>query len=116
MFSTVCPPTIVSLPETAMMVSEPPPPSKTSSPSPPVRESSPLPPWISTSPSVAVLPGESVTITYDVFVGFATDVLTGVTNIANVEGTSTPDATNPFNRVSDTSDDAVIIADPIPVV
>ncbi|MEL6466195.1 MAG: isopeptide-forming domain-containing fimbrial protein [Pseudomonadota bacterium] len=61
-----------------------------------------------------LLPGESVTITYDVFVGFQTDVLTGVTNVASVTGTSSPDPTNPFNRETTTQDDAFIIAQPIP--
>ncbi|MEM8653667.1 MAG: isopeptide-forming domain-containing fimbrial protein [Pseudomonadota bacterium] len=61
-----------------------------------------------------LLPGESVTITYDVFVGFQTDVLTGVTNVASVTGTSSPDPDNPFNRVTTIEDDAFIIAQPIP--
>ena len=59
-------------------------------------------------------PGESVTITYDVFIGFATDVLRGVTNVATIDGTSTPDATNPNNRDYTVSDPAEIVAQPLP--
>ena len=61
-----------------------------------------------------LLPGESVTITYDVFVGYQTDVLSGVINLASVSSTSTPLPNNPFNQTHLTEDDAIIIAQPIP--
>ena len=61
-----------------------------------------------------LLPGESLTIEYDVFVGFLTDVLTGITNVAETTGTSDPDPDAPMPRRYDTDDDETIVADPIP--
>ncbi|WP_058124018.1 isopeptide-forming domain-containing fimbrial protein [Thalassobacter stenotrophicus] len=50
--------------------------------------------------------GESVTITYDVFIGFQTSTSNAVTNVASVEGTSTPTASDPETRIYTASDPA----------
>lgn len=67
--------------------------------------------------SIPVLqPGESVTITYDVFVGYATPVFEDVINTATVTGSSngTPDdPDNPGRPLSD-DDSEIIEVDPIP--
>lgn len=67
--------------------------------------------------SVPVLqPGESVTVTYDVFVGFTTPVLTAIVNTAEVTGSTTPNSTLPGGggRPLIDSDTAEIEADPAP--
>ncbi|MGR3484766.1 MAG: isopeptide-forming domain-containing fimbrial protein, partial [Paracoccaceae bacterium] len=60
-----------------------------------------------------LLPGQSVTVVYDVFVGFETLVLDDLPNTATVTGSSSPDADVPV-RVSQTGDVAVVNVDPIP--
>lgn len=60
-----------------------------------------------------LLPGESVTVTYDVFVGFATPVFTDVINTATVTGGSSGDPTDPGRPISD-SDTEIIEVEPIP--
>lgn len=62
--------------------------------------------------SVPVLqPGESVTVTYDVFVGYASPVLVDITNTATITGSSSP--TGPGRPIAD-NDTAIIKADPAP--
>jgi len=51
-------------------------------------------------------PGESVTITYDVSIGFQTNASNAVTNVASVEGGSTPTATDAEARSYTASDTA----------
>ncbi|MEL6644184.1 MAG: isopeptide-forming domain-containing fimbrial protein [Pseudomonadota bacterium] len=58
-------------------------------------------------------PGETVTITYDVFVGFATPVLDNVVNVATVTGTTSGDPGDPGRPILD-DDDAVIEVAPAP--
>jgi fimbrial isopeptide formation D2 family protein/uncharacterized repeat protein (TIGR01451 family) len=60
-----------------------------------------------------LLPGESVTITYDVFVGFATPVFTDVINTATVTGGSSGDPSDPGRPISD-SDTETIEVEPVP--
>ncbi len=58
-------------------------------------------------------PGETVTITYDVFVGYATPVFQDVINVATVTGGSSGDPDNPGRPIVD-DDDAIIEVDPVP--
>jgi fimbrial isopeptide formation D2 family protein/uncharacterized repeat protein (TIGR01451 family) len=58
-------------------------------------------------------PGESVTIVYDVFVGYATPVFTDVINTAEVTGGTTDDPDNPGRPLSD-DDSETIEVDPVP--
>ena len=58
-------------------------------------------------------PGESVTINYDVFVGYATPVFTDVINTAVVDGTSSGDPNNPGRPINDT-DTEIIEVEPVP--
>ncbi|MEO1307330.1 MAG: isopeptide-forming domain-containing fimbrial protein, partial [Pseudomonadota bacterium] len=60
-----------------------------------------------------LLPGESVTVTYEVFIGFTTPVFTGVENTASVTGGTTADPDSP-GRPFLNSDSQVIQAEPIP--
>lgn len=60
-----------------------------------------------------MMPGEEFVITYDVFIGFESDVLTGLTNTANVTSSSSPDGAL-TSREGLTSDSSQIVADPIP--
>jgi len=58
--------------------------------------------------SIPVLqPGESVTVTYDVFVGYASPVFTDVVNTAEVTGGTSGDPTDPGRPISE--DDSEII-------
>lgn len=61
-----------------------------------------------------LMPGESVTIDYDVFIGFQSDVLTGLTNTADAGGSSDPNTPDRGRPVGD-DDSATIVADPIPL-
>jgi len=64
--------------------------------------------------SIPVLqPGESVTITYDVFVGYSTPVFTDVTNTAEVTGGTTDDPNNPGRPISE-DDSEIIEVEPVP--
>ena len=64
--------------------------------------------------SIPVLqPGESVTITYDVFVGYATPVFVDVTNIATLTGGTSGDPTDPGRPIVD-DDSEIIEVDPVP--
>ncbi|MEL6170166.1 MAG: isopeptide-forming domain-containing fimbrial protein [Pseudomonadota bacterium] len=58
-------------------------------------------------------PGESVTIVYDVFVGYATPVFTDVTNTAEVTGTTSGDPGNPGRPIVD-DDSEIIEVEPVP--
>ncbi|MEL6595697.1 MAG: isopeptide-forming domain-containing fimbrial protein [Pseudomonadota bacterium] len=58
-----------------------------------------------------LLPGQSLTVEYDVFVGYATPVLQGIQNTASVLGSTTPFGPG---RPLIGSDIALIQADPIP--
>ncbi|MEL7212135.1 MAG: isopeptide-forming domain-containing fimbrial protein [Pseudomonadota bacterium] len=58
-----------------------------------------------------LLPGQSVTVEYDVFVGFLTPVLQGVENTATVVGSTTP--FGPGRALTD-QDSALITSDPVP--
>lgn len=67
--------------------------------------------------SIPVLqPGETVTITYDVFVGYATPVFEDVINTATVSGSSNGDPNDPDNPGRPLSDDdsEIIEVDPVP--
>ncbi len=67
--------------------------------------------------SVPVLqPGETLTVTYDVFVGYASPVLMDVTNTATVTGSTTPNSNLPDGggRPFTDNDTAVIEIDPAP--
>lgn len=68
--------------------------------------------------SIPVLqPGESVTVTYDVFVGYASPVFTDVVNTAEVTGGTSGDPTDPGRPISE--DDSEIIEvqpGPFPVI
>ena len=68
--------------------------------------------------SIPVLqPGESVTVTYDVFVGYASPVFTDVVNTAEVTGGTSGDPTDPGRSISE--DDSEIIEvqpGPFPVI
>jgi uncharacterized repeat protein (TIGR01451 family) len=64
--------------------------------------------------SIPVLqPGESVTITYDVFVGYATPVFEDVINTATVTGGSNDDPGNPGRPLTDDASESIEV-DPIP--
>ncbi|MCY4178861.1 MAG: DUF11 domain-containing protein, partial [Litoreibacter sp.] len=58
-------------------------------------------------------PGDSVTITYDVFVGYTTAVLQDVINTATVTGGTSGDPNNPGRPITD-SDSEIIEIDPVP--
>jgi fimbrial isopeptide formation D2 family protein/uncharacterized repeat protein (TIGR01451 family) len=63
-----------------------------------------------------LLPGETLTLTYDVFVGFASPVLMEVVNTAEVTGSTTPNSTLPDGggRPFADADTAIIEIDPAP--
>ncbi len=60
-----------------------------------------------------LLPGETVTIEYDVFVGYSTPVFEDVVNIATVEGSTNEDPDNPGRSLTD-DDDETIEVEPVP--
>ncbi|MEM9970736.1 MAG: isopeptide-forming domain-containing fimbrial protein, partial [Pseudomonadota bacterium] len=59
-------------------------------------------------------PGESLTIEYETFVGFNTDVLRGIFNTATYDGGSTPIADDPNGRSYIDEDTAIIVPQPVP--
>ncbi|MEM9582349.1 MAG: isopeptide-forming domain-containing fimbrial protein [Pseudomonadota bacterium] len=59
-------------------------------------------------------PGETLTIEYEAFVGFDTNVLEGITNTANAVGGSTPIENDPNGRLDPVTDDATVVAQPTP--
>ena len=60
-----------------------------------------------------LLPGETLTVDYEVFVGFNSPVVTeSLTNVASVQGGTNPDGANP-GRSHLESDDEEITADPV---
>ena len=64
--------------------------------------------------SIPVLqPGETVTITYDVFVGYSTPVFTDVINTAEVTGGTSGDPGNPGRPISE-DDSEIIEVEPVP--
>lgn len=63
-----------------------------------------------------LLPGETLTVTYDVFVGYASPVLTEIINTAQVSGSTTPNSNQPNGggRPLTDADTASIEAEPGP--
>ncbi len=62
-----------------------------------------------------LMPGETITVDYDVFIGFQSDVLSGLVNVADVTGSSTPEGGGVISgRPDTTGGDAIIVADPVP--
>jgi fimbrial isopeptide formation D2 family protein/uncharacterized repeat protein (TIGR01451 family) len=59
-------------------------------------------------------PGESLTIEYEAFVDYTTNVLEPIANTATSTSTSTPDVDNPFDRDYGVEDDAIIVPRPVP--
>ncbi len=59
-------------------------------------------------------PGETLTVEYEAFVGFTTNVLEPITNVANGNGGSTPIANDPNGRPENVMDDAIIVPRPVP--
>ncbi|RLJ36178.1 putative repeat protein (TIGR01451 family)/fimbrial isopeptide formation D2 family protein [Litoreibacter meonggei] len=60
-------------------------------------------------------PGESLTIEYEAFVGFTTNVLNDITNVATGVGGSTPIVNDPNGRPDSVTDNAIIVPQPTPV-
>ncbi|MEP5761791.1 MAG: isopeptide-forming domain-containing fimbrial protein [Litoreibacter sp.] len=59
-------------------------------------------------------PGESLTITYEAFVGFTTNVLEPLLNTADVSTSSSPDLDDGFGRTYTENDDVAIFPNPVP--